>query len=107
MSVADINFRGKGASPGEWDAVIAAGLLEQMLPVVQNPGLPRSPASALKTVGKVPSQLNAYGEVVGFPPVDEARHHGRRGRQVAPEPRHRHLHPPRRPYGRDRLRRGR
>ena len=67
MSVADINFRGKGASPGEWDAVIAAGLLEQMLPVVQNPGLPRSPASALKTVGKVPSQLNAYGEVVGFP----------------------------------------
>lgn len=67
MSVADINFRGKGASPGEWDAVIAAGLLEQMLPVVQDPGLPRSPASALKTVGKVPSQLNAYGEVVGFP----------------------------------------
>lgn len=67
MSVADINFRGKGASPGEWDAVIAAGLLEQMLPVVQNPGLPRSPASALKTVGKVPSQLNAYGEVVGVP----------------------------------------
>lgn len=67
MSVADINFRGKGASPGEWDAVIAAGLLEQMLPVVQNPRLPRSPASALKTVGKVPSQLNAYGEVVGFP----------------------------------------
>lgn len=67
MPVADINFRGKGASPGEWDALIAAGLLEQMLPVVQNPGLPRSPASALKTVGKVPSQLNAYGEVVGFP----------------------------------------
>lgn len=67
MSVADIDVRGKGASPGEWDAVIAAGLLEQMLPVVQNPGLPRSPASALKTVGKVPSQLNAYGEVVGFP----------------------------------------
>lgn len=67
MSVADIDFRGKGASPGEWDAVIAAGLLEQMLPVVQDPGLPRSPASALKTVGKVPSQLNAYGEVVGFP----------------------------------------
>lgn len=67
MSVADINFRGKGASPGEWDALIAAGLLEQILPVVQNPGLPRSPASALKTVGKVPSQLNAYGEVVGFP----------------------------------------
>lgn len=67
MSVADIHFRGKGASPGEWDAVIAAGLLEQMLPVVQNPRLPRSPASALKTVGKVPSQLNAYGEVVGFP----------------------------------------
>lgn len=67
MPVADINFRGKGASPGEWDALITAGLLEQMLPVVQNPGLPRSPASALKTVGKVPSQLNAYGEVVGFP----------------------------------------
>ena len=67
MSVADINFRGKGASPADWDAVIAAGLLEQMLPVVQNPKLPRSPASALKTVGKVPSQLNAYGEVVGFP----------------------------------------
>ncbi len=67
MSVADANFRGKGASPGEWDAVLAAGLLEQMLPVVQNPKLPRSAASALKTVGKVPSQLNAYGEVVGFP----------------------------------------
>lgn len=67
MPVADINFRGKGASPGEWDAVIAAGLTPCILPVVQNPQVPRSASSALKTIGKVPSQLNAYGEVVGFP----------------------------------------
>ena len=56
-----------GASQSDWDAVIAAGLTPCILPVVQNPQVPRSASSALKTIGKVPSRKNAYGEAVGFP----------------------------------------
>ena len=56
-----------GARPADWDAVIAAGLTPCILPVVQNPQVPRSASSALKTIGKVPSRKNGYGEAVGFP----------------------------------------
>lgn len=56
-----------GARPADWDAVIAAGLTPSILPVVQNPQVPRSASSALKTIGKVPSRKNGYGEAVGFP----------------------------------------
>ena len=43
------------------------GLTADLLPVVSNPHSLISPKSKVKKVGKVPSQYNAAGHVVGFP----------------------------------------
>lgn len=42
-------------------------LAEHLLPVVANPGVPISPDSKMKALGKTPSVKNFRGEVAGFP----------------------------------------
>ena len=60
----DINW---GATPDDWALLSdVAGLTEDLLPVVSNPGARISPDSKLKTLGKVPSLFNRAGEVVGL-----------------------------------------
>lgn len=63
-----------GASPGDW-ATLAdlAGLTEDLLPVVSNPGARISPDSKLKALGKVPSLFNGVGEAVGIAKWPEKR----------------------------------
>lgn len=56
-----------GASPSEWAHWdLELGLLEDLLPCVCTPGLPIAPTSDLNGYGKVPSLLNASGQVVGL-----------------------------------------
>lgn len=56
-----------GATPDEWMSLsLMAGLTEDLLPVVSNPGARISPDSNLKQLGKVPSLYNSSGEVVGI-----------------------------------------
>lgn len=56
-----------GAQPREWDLLLASGVGGDLLPVVSAPGLPVSPRSRLKEVGKVPSLVDGRGFVVGLP----------------------------------------
>lgn len=57
-----------GAYPEDWDYFSQTlGITEDLLPVVCNPNAKISPASKLKALGKVPSEYNANGEVVGIP----------------------------------------
>ena len=56
-----------GATPDDWAALAdVAGLTEDLLPVVSNPGARVSPDSKLQALGKVPSLFNGNGEVVGI-----------------------------------------
>ena len=56
-----------GATPDDWAALAdVAGLTEDLLPVVSNPGARVSPDSKLKALGKVPSLFNGAGEVCGI-----------------------------------------
>lgn len=58
-----------GATPREWDLLLAGGMGEDLLPVVSAPGVPVAARSALKEVGKTPSLIvgPGVGEVVGLP----------------------------------------
>lgn len=58
---------GKGASPSDWQAFIALGLTEDLLPVVSDTSVPISPKSKMKGLGKTPSTLNRTGQAVGIP----------------------------------------
>lgn len=63
-----------GASPDDWvDLAVVAGLEEDLLPVVSNPGARIDPDSKLKTLGKVPSLYNPAGLVVGIGKWTEKR----------------------------------
>lgn len=56
-----------GATPEDWALLSdVAGLTEDLLPVVSNPGARIDPESKLKTLGKVPSLYNSSGLVVGI-----------------------------------------
>lgn len=56
-----------GASPDDWTMLsVVAGLTEDLLPVVSNPGARIDPDSHLKSLGKVPSLYNSSGMVVGL-----------------------------------------
>lgn len=56
-----------GGTPEDWASLsMVAGLTEDLLPVVSNPGAKISPDSKLKTLGKVPSLYNSQGEAVGI-----------------------------------------
>lgn len=56
-----------GATSEDWQAWEALGLTADLLPVVADPAAKRSPLSAIREPGKVPSRFNAAGEMVGFP----------------------------------------
>lgn len=57
-----------GASPGDWSHFAERlQLLEDLLPVVSNPGAAVSPGSKLKEPGKVPSVYNGQHQVAGLP----------------------------------------
>jgi len=56
-----------GAYPEDWSALADGhGLLDDLLPVVSNPGATIAPTSKLSTLGKVPSRYNAEGLVTGI-----------------------------------------
>lgn len=55
-----------GAAPADWSHFsLVLGLTPHLLPVVSNPHATISPASQLRTLGKVPSRYDAQGRVVG------------------------------------------
>lgn len=60
---------GKGASPSDWQAFVALGLTEDLLPVVSDTAIPISPKSKMTSgqVGKTPSSINRLGQAVGIP----------------------------------------
>lgn len=67
-----------GASPDDWTLLsVVAGLTEDLLPVVSNPGARISPDSNLKSLGKVPSLYNAAGMAVGLSRWTEKQATGR------------------------------
>lgn len=56
-----------GASPDEWHHFSQVlHLTDDILPVVCNPKLPPAQQSSLKSVGKTPSKVTAWGRVVGI-----------------------------------------
>jgi P4 family phage/plasmid primase-like protien len=56
-----------GASETDWFIFRdVLGLASDLLPVVQNPGAVISPRSAIKELGKTPSEYNRNGQVCGF-----------------------------------------
>lgn len=55
-----------GALPDDWKSCISAGLSTMLLPAVQNPNVPVSANSRLRTFGKTPSRINGKGEATGF-----------------------------------------
>lgn len=56
-----------GASPADWDRLLALGLADDLLPVVSNPGATISPHSKIAGIGKTPSHYNGLGHVAGLP----------------------------------------
>jgi len=68
-----------GATQADWDhfTLMYLGLEEDLLPVVCKPGATISPRSSIKAPGKVPSQYNGNGELVGIP--DWTRHRATAG----------------------------
>jgi hypothetical protein len=61
-----INGSHYGAAPEAWIAFERLGLTKDLLPVVSNPSVPKSPKSKLAALGKVPSTINRAGEAVGI-----------------------------------------
>lgn len=55
-----------GARPEAWDAWIALGVSEDLLPSVANPNAELAPNSKLQGIGKTPSRYNQDGKVVGI-----------------------------------------
>lgn len=55
-----------GATPQAWAQLVAAGLTEDLLPVVSDTTLPIDPDSKLKAIGKTPSRVNVRGNVTGI-----------------------------------------
>lgn len=56
-----------GAGEAVWDHFSRVlGLTGDLLPVVSNPGLPISPNSKIKSLGKTPSTLNGQGQATGI-----------------------------------------
>lgn len=58
---------GAGASALDWDNLIAAGLIDDLLPVVSDSTIPVAENSRLKQTGKVPSLLTKHREAIGIP----------------------------------------
>lgn len=56
-----------GASPEEWDRLLASGLAQWCYPVQSNPSIPISRFSSIKSPGKLPSIKNREGEIIGIP----------------------------------------
>ncbi len=56
-----------GATERDWDNLVTAGLMEDLLPVVSDPTRGISPNSTMKAVGKTPSVLNRVRDVQGIP----------------------------------------
>lgn len=56
-----------GATPEEWDRLLASGVAQWCYPVQSNPSIPVSHRSNIKSTGKLPSIKNRDGEVIGIP----------------------------------------
>lgn len=56
-----------GATPAEWDRLLASGVAQWCYPVQSNPSTPVSHHSSIKSVGKLPSIKNRDGEIIGIP----------------------------------------
>lgn len=64
-----------GAPPGAWDHFCALGLVDELLPVVSNPGATIAEESTLQSVGKTPSVYNANRCVTGLYKWAQRRSH--------------------------------
>lgn len=62
-----------GATPEEWRALSAWGVVEDLLPVVSNPHAIISPLSKMRDMGKTPSRYNRDRKVAGVPQWTENR----------------------------------
>lgn len=56
-----------GATPAEWESAAASPLADWIVPIISNPNIPNAPRVKIdpRSRGKVPSQKNAAGKVVG------------------------------------------
>ena len=55
-----------GATPDDWNDLVALGLADDLLPVVSNPGATISPHSSMAKMGKTPSDYNGAGQARGL-----------------------------------------